>query len=359
VAGCGGGSDGTATVTPPATPPPPSSAFFFQDVTPSGNSVRVGFTTDGRVIESTGVNVLSWQVSGNPRPYGDPVFSRLSNGRWAMTATTAPLDPRGGLALQYHEASCPQVVESAVRVLPNAPSTACEAAPATAMAKTSQVFDAGGSNYLFTMVGAKIYLVRLSDATRGASDLTSICIRKARATTLAELQWGEASMVVDATQAPGVLLSDSAVARRSNGTWVLFLKGFPSGLACPGGSLCELCARAIYRTTSNDLVTWSALEKLVEPASIPDASNAADGTVWLYWQDFGPACAAQNLALAQRAPIMGVPELANGALGTIVTVTLAGEAAQTNPQLHYPTNANPVRLPDAGARASLEACLRQ
>lgn len=219
LAGCGGGSDSSSGTGTPTAPPPPSSAFFFQDVTPSGNAVRAGFTTDGRVVESSGVNVLSWQVFGQAQVYGDPVFSRLSNGRWAMTATTSLQDPRGALALQYHEAQCPRVVDSAVRVLANTQSAACEAASATAMAKTSQVFEADGIRYLFTMVGAKIYLVRLSDATRGASDLTSICIRKSRAATLSELQWGEATVVLDATQVPGLLLSDTGVARRADGTW--------------------------------------------------------------------------------------------------------------------------------------------
>lgn len=41
-----------------------------------------------------------------------------------------------------------------------------------------------------------------------------------------------------------------------------------------------------------------------------------------------------------------------------MTVTFAGEAFETNTQLHYPTNANPVRLPDTAAKSSLEACLR-
>lgn len=359
IAGCGGGdSGGTSGTGSPVAPAGTASAFFYQDVTPNGNSVRGGFTSDGRVVEPAGESVLSWQVFGQTQVYGDPVFSRLSNGRWAMTATTSPQDPRGALALQYHEAQCPRVVDSAVRVLANAPSAACEAASATAMAKTSQVFEADGSRYLFTMVGAKIYLVRLSDATRGASDLASICIRKSRAATLSELQWGEATVVLDATQVPGLLLGDTGVARRADGTWVLFVKGIPVGLACSAGSVCELCTRGVYRTTSRDLINWSAPELIAQAASVPEAHNAADGSVWLYWQDFGPTCAALNLNLAQRAPIRGVQETAGGALGAIVTVTFAGEAFETNAQLHYATNANPVRLPDAAARSSLEACLR-
>lgn len=320
--------------------------------------MRAGFTTDGRIVESTGVNVLSWQALGQAQVYGDPVFSRLSSGRWAMTATTSPQDPRGGLALQYHEAQCPRVVDSAVRILANTQSAACESASATAMAKTSQVFESDGTRYLFTMVRGKIYLVRLSDATRGASDLTSICIRKSRAATLSELQWSEATVVLDATQVPGLLLSDTGVARRADGTWVLVVKGIPTGTGCSAGTVCELCTRGIYRTTSRDLINWSTLELIAQAASVPEAFNAADGTVWMYWQDFGPTCTAQDLSLAARAPIRGVPETAGGALGTSVTITVPGEAFETNTQLHYPTNANPVHLPDAAARTALEACLR-
>ena len=82
-------------------------------------------------------------------------------------------------------------------------------------------------------------------------------------------------MVIDNTVAPGLLLSDTAIARRRDGTWVLFVKGIASSVGCSGGGLCELCARAIYRTTSRDLMTWSALEKMAEPASVPDAAAKA------------------------------------------------------------------------------------
>ena len=116
-------------------------AFLFQDVAPSGNAVRVGYTTNTFTVQTTGVNVLTWQALGQARAYGDPTFSRLSNGRWAMTATTSPQDPRGGQALQYHEAQCPTVEASAVRVIPASTAATCEATGATAMAKTSQVLD--------------------------------------------------------------------------------------------------------------------------------------------------------------------------------------------------------------------------
>src|SRR6185369_2854451 len=129
-------------------------------------------------------------------------------------------------------------------------------------------------------------------------------------------------------------VSDVAIARRRDATWVLFVKGIALPAGCQAGQLCELCARSIYRTTSADLITWSPLEKMVEQASVPDAGVDADGDVRLYWQNFAPACAAQNLQLSARAPITGAAEQANGALSTTVNVTFPAEAFEANAQLH-------------------------
>lgn len=365
LAGCGGGGGGTPAPTgtgmitvPPATVA--GNAFFYQDVAPTGNAVRAGHTTDGRNITSYLTSVLTWQVIVPNGPiYGDPVISRLSNGRWVMTAGTVDGDTRGANALMIQESSCPTVSQASVKVLNRSTGATCEPGGGTSMAKTSQVFEANGSRYLFGMMNSKIMLVRLTDATRSIADLTSICVRRTRAATLADLGWGEATVVVDGTQAPGLLLSDTGIARRRDGTWVLFVKGIASGLGCAGGNLCELCARAIYRTTSSDLINWTPVEKMVEPASVPDAGNAADGTVWLYWQDFAPACAAQNLQLAARAPIRMAAEGANSALGTSAPITIPAETFETNTNLHYPTNGNPVLLPDAAAKAAFDACFNR
>lgn len=357
---CGGNrSAGPPTTRPSATTAAsPGSAFFYQDVTPSGNAVRVGFTSDQRVIDPYGVSVLTWQVlGGQTRIYGDPVFSRLSSGRWAMTAWSGPDDPRGGLALMYHESECPQVTDSAVRVIGASAAESCEPLSALVMAKTSQVFEVDGSNYVLAMNGARVMLVRLNDASGSPIQLASICVRRSRAASLAQLQAGEATVVIDDTLAPGLLLSDAGIARRRDGTWVLFIKGISSSVGCSGGGLCELCARSVYRSTSRDLLTWSALEKIVERASVPEAFTAPDGSVWLYWQSFAAACEAQDLSLAQRAPILGAPETAGGPFGAPVTVSFKGEPFETDTRLHYPTNANPVLLPSALAKASLESCL--
>jgi hypothetical protein len=37
-------------------------------------------------------------------------------------------------------------------------------------------------------------------------------------------------------------------------------------------------------------------------------------------------------------------------------VSFLREAFETDSRLHYPTNANPVRLPDAAAKTALDAC---
>jgi hypothetical protein len=363
VAGCGGGGGGSSATTTTLPPAPVAAAivtgnaFFYQDVAPTGNAVRAGFTTDGHSITSYLTSVLTWQVIVPNGPiYGDPVISRLSTGRWLMTAGTVDNDPRGANALMIQESTCPTVSQAAVRVLNRSTAATCEATGGLSMAKTSQAFNVNGSQYIFGMADAKIMLMRLTDATHSTADLTSICVRRTRAANFAALNWGEATIVIDSAQAPGLLLSDSGIARRRDGTWVLFVKGIASNVGCSGGNLCELCARAIYRSTSQDLITWTTLEKMVEPASVPDAGNSTDGTVWLYWQDFAPACAAQNLQLAARAPIRFATETSTGALSASTPITIPAETFEANTNLHYATNGNPVLLPDTAAKTAFDAC---
>lgn len=173
---------------------------------------------------------------------------------------------------------------------------------------------------------------------------------------LKELAWGEATLVLGEAAANGHLLSDTGIARRKDGTWTLYVKGVPTSLGCAGGSLCELCGRSIFRTTSTDLITWSALVKMVDKSSIPEATNYLDGSAWLYWQDFTPTCAAQDLMAAARAPISGAFEQEGGTLSSTVTVSFPKEAFETGTTLHYPTNANPIALPTKEAKAAFDAC---
>ena len=362
LAACSGGGGSTSTPPPPPPPvaaSPPGNAFFYQDVGLGGiNSVRVGFTTDGRTVQSYGANLMSWQaLRGQTMIYGDAVVSRLSNGRWVMTAGTGIDDPRGAAGIMYHESQCPRVVDAAVKVLNPSRAATCDASvPTATAAKVSQVFEVGGASHLFTAANGRIYVVKLADATRAASELSSICFRTTPVSRIADLPWGEATAVIDSRITGDLFVSDVAVARRRDGTWVLFAKGVALPAGCQSGQLCELCARSIYRTTSSDLITWTALERVVDRASVPDAGVDPDGNVRLYWQNFAPACAAQDLQLAARAPITGAAEQANGSLGAPANVTFQGEAFESNTQLHYPTNGNPVLLPDAAAKSAFDAC---
>lgn len=366
VIACGGGGELSSA---PASAAPPgsgtdatagSTAFFYQDVGPASNSVRAGSTSDGATVTPFNRNVLEWQPRGAAvQNVGDPTYSRLPSGRWVVTAWSAPDHPSGGASLLIAEADCPQTTTTAARAVRAGVGGACGAIGALAMAKTSQVFAAEGGLFLFTMSGARIYLLRVGDANGSTSSLTAACVRS-RPSALSALTTGDAVQVIDDTLADGLLLSDTGIARRADGTWVLFVKGISAvdARSCAGAAgLCELCARSIYRTTSRDLLVWSALEKVADQASVPDAATFADGTVRLYWQDFGPACRAQDLRLAERAPIQGAAEDSSGRLGTPRAVSFSGEAFETNAALHYPTNANPVGLPDSAARSSLQACV--
>jgi hypothetical protein len=333
-------------------------AFFYQDVAPGGSSVKAGSTTDGKIIDTSGISFLTWQPVGRlTLSFGDPVFSRLANGRWTMTAGTGSEDPRGDAQLLYYEGACPKVDESAIRVIPPSSSAACVSTRAGLIGKTTEMFSADGGQYVFSTSELGVRLIKLADATRSAADVASICHRRVAARSLAELSVGEATIVIEPSATPGLRLSDTALARRRDGTWVLFVKGYPTSATCQSASVCELCARSIYRTTSRDLITWSAVEKLVDQASVPEASTFPDGSVAVYWQSFQETCAAQNIDLAARAPIRMAFETDSGSLGPATAISFPKEAFETNRLLHYPTNANPILLPDANAVTALTACL--
>lgn len=353
----------TESEAPPADATTVPMAYFYQYVgLDHVNDVRAGLTADGALIDSLGVKVMEWTqpIMGAPTTgsvYGDPVFSRLANGRWAMTARSTENDPKGGSLLMVHEADCPQVVDDDVRHLKPVSGAGCAPFANSNMGKTSQIFSSGDDSYLFLMSGGDVYLVHVGDADKSVADLAGVCFRTTAATSLAELAVGEATRIIDHTAA-GLLLSDTGIARRADGTWVLFVKGIVSDPNCPGGSgLCELCARSVYRLTSSDLITWSSPEKVVEQGSIPEAASDGAGRVWLYWQDFSLACAADDLQLAARAPISGAYEEATGDLSAPVTVSFPEESFEAaDSKEHYATNGNPVHLPSLAAQTAFEAC---
>jgi hypothetical protein len=96
--------------------------------------------------------------------------------------------------------------------------------------------------------------------------------------------------------------------------------------------------------------------KLVDKASVPEAVNYPDGSLWLYWQTFTPACEAQDLMVAGRAPISGAFEQADGTLSSVSTVSIPKEAFEADTTKHYATNGNPVALPSTEAKAAFDAC---
>lgn len=334
------------------------SAFFYQDVGQNTNNNRIGTTADGKVVDIYNFDALKTTKGTSKVSYGDPTFMRLSNGRWAMTAWTGFEDPHGSGQIMYYEGACPKVVEADVKVWSAKTATGCKNAKSVTSGKTSQLFDVNGSNYVFSAMEGELYLTRLTDGTHAATDIQSLCVRETAPTKFDDLAWGESMLVMSKTLATGLLLSDSGIARRADGTWVVFVKGYPTSAGCTGTGLCELCARGIYRSTSKDLLTWTAPVRMVDKASVPDSTTYPDGSVWIYWQDFTEACTAQDEQLAVRAAISGAYELADLTLSTRVNVTFPKEPFQTDTKLHFPTNGNPVALPNTAAKAALDACVK-
>lgn len=347
-------------------------AFFYQYVGAikkdvGENGVSLGLTTDGKIVNSTGLNVLDWPVyfnreetaddSNASQSYGDPVYSLLSNGNWAITSWSAGADPRGAGFLLYHESTCPTVDDDAVVAIGPSSESDCQDVRSLTIGKTSQIFDVDGENYVFHSTGGDIFLARITDGNKTTSDLASMCVLENPVSEFSDLGYGESTQVLDGSD-NGLLFSDTAIAQRTDGTWVLFVKGVAPDPSCKQGALCELCGRSIYRTTSEDLISWSALEEVVEEASVPEAYTNVDGTVWLYHQDFSDACAADDINLALIAPIAGrYEEEETFDLSDPIRVEFPDEAFQTNSKMHYATNGNPVTLPDEEAIEALEACI--
>lgn len=343
-------------------------AFFYQNVGKmidgNGlNSVRAGTCSDGLTVNGSGEDVLDWNVAmdrSQMESYGDPVFSRLSDGSWAITSWSGAEDPRGAGYLLYQESACPLVDDDNVIAIGPSSEKGCVQSQnkKLTMAKSSQVFAGENGNYVFHMIGGEIYLAQLSDATHSAMDLESMCVLETPVESLTDLSYGESTKVFSEEEADGLMLSDTAIAQRSDGTWVLFVKGIQLDQSCKTGELCELCGRSVYRTTSTDLIQWSEVEKVVSEASIPEAVTTVDGTVWLYWQDFSNACAEEDLMMAAVAPISGAYEMPDTyELSTPEQVRFPDEEFETNSKMHYATNGNPVALPDEAAVKAFEACM--
>lgn len=340
----------------------PALAFIYQNVGDfkdgaSEIAIRLGISVDGETVQSYGRDVLTWTVSSTVKDsYGDPVMSRLSDGNWAMTAWTGMDDSRGAGILLYHESACPFVEDEDVIVITPSNAAGCSNTRSLTGGKSSQVFEADDGNYVFHMISGEVYLAHLSDPTHSALDLETMCVLESTVSELSDLNWGESTRILSKDET-GLLLSDTAIARRADGTWVLFAKGREQDNDCAENSVCELCHRSIYRTTSMDLIHWSELEEVVGEASVPEATQTVDGTVWVYWQDFDAVCEQSDMKVSSRAPISGAYEMEGSyELSEPVQVSFPDEDFETNKNIHYATNANPVMLPDVDAQEAYEAC---
>ncbi len=323
---------------------PARMAFFYQTVGNEDNAVMAGSTLDGFEIDSAGFTSIAWEgpmVADNR--YSDPVVSRMPDGTWTVTSRSAPTDSHGAHLLMYSENSCPEFPEiddPNIHYLSALEGSECITQTRTLMAKTSQVFEADGEWYVFHAVESELWLAHLGNAEQRPTELAGLCF-----VDNDELPAVGQTERIYSDQAEGWLISDAAISRRTDGTWVLFIKGIEDGLCDTNGGLCELCGRQIFRTTSEDLVEWTALESVMTQASIPESTVDADGRVWLYWQDFTPACDAQDLFLANRAPISGAYEDAVGDLTSEGFVSFPEETFERDTNQHYATNSNPVRVP--------------
>ncbi len=336
-------------------------AYFYQTVGQmhggeGENAVRIGACADGKTVRTDGIDAMTWKQGANIQVgYGDPVFSYLPSGRWAMTARSRGEDPRGASQLLYYEGTCPFVDDSQVVALNTSTAKGCTPIQRTLMSKTSQIFEHQGESYLFQLMDSSLYLTHIGSPGKSTRELDGLCAMSS-VKKLSELDLGDSVKVFSKSQDKDLRVSDSAVGRRTDGTWVLFVKALPKNSTCEQASICELCSRSVYRATSKDLLTWSALEEVVQEASVPEAMTAPDGKVWLYWQDFSAACDADDGSLGTVAPIRAAYEQGSG-LSTPTTVSFPDETFEGNDEVHYATNGNPVALPDAQALAALQACM--
>lgn len=337
-------------------------AFFYQNVGNmqdgrGENATRVGFTEDGIRVSGAGQDVLAFTaLGGGTDSPGDPTFSHLAHGNWAVTAWTNPDHPMGVGQLMYYESSCPMASPSDFHIISPSSDPGCFHSQSLTGGKTSQIVADGEDEYVTQNIAGEIYLTHLADATHSAMDLETLCVLQDGIAVLSDLDYGSSVKILSRDDAGGILLSDTAFARRTDGTWVLFVKGIASDTGCTPNTLCELCQRGIYRTTSDDLIHWSALERVVDEASVPDAYTGADGNVWLYWQDFSDVCAEQDQHIAVRAPLAAAYETdGDFSLSSPERVVFMDEPFEEDESLHYATNANPILLNTSDADA-LEAC---
>lgn len=275
-----------------------------------------------------------------------------------MTAWRMSGDKNGSRSLVLYQGSCPFVQDAATVALGASKAKGCAAVQGPLDGKTSQVFDVNGEGYTLVSVHNEIHLVHITSPGKSAADLDGICVGEKPVSAVSSLAFGSSAPIIRTADNGGLLLSDTAIGRRADGTWVLFAKGFPQNQSCQKDSMCELCARGIYRTTSTDLIHWSDFEQVVKQGSVPEAVTTGDGTVWLYWQDFTETCASGNVQNGATSPVSGAYELPGTyALSEPIEVEFSGGSQLNDGLNHPPTNGNPIYLPDARAVAALDKCV--
>lgn len=312
------------------------------------NGIRSGITNDGILIHTPSDYWVAWNPFGaredDPEStlpqMEDPVFSQTSDGRFHLTASAGRTTTEQG-NITTGSAQCPLIKE--VQTL--SADECDETTQPLAIGKRSTIFETNGNRHIiFQGHKQEIKIANLGPAD-GSALPTSICSTQTRVDTIDELKPGQFSSIELANAGTNLVFSDMAIAQRTNNEWVLFAKGIRQEQiqATKTGDLIEECERGIYRLTSNDLLTWTAPEQVLTSVSLPETYTDASGRVWLYWMDFSQACenGSKNF---NRAPIMTAWENNDFTLADPVQVRFADELFESEEQLHYATNANPINL---------------
>jgi hypothetical protein len=335
-----------------------TTAFFYQDVGPMSdnvghNSVRAGTTSDGIRVSGSEREMFDWYFGTGYVGYGDPVVSLLPSGNWALTARTNHDGNGFGTErnMYYGESACPSFAPENVHEITPSSAEGCSPTETLTGGKTSEIFTFNEEQYVLHMSNGGVRLAKIGDATHSTKELDEICVLEQQVESVDDLNIGDSTLIIFDEDR---FVSDTGIARREDGTWVVFVKGIAKDAQCEPNTLCELCGRSIYRTTSTDLISWTPLELVVEQASVPEAYTAPDGKVWVYWQDFSDVCAEEDQKLAAISPISGAYETDDSfTLSAPERVVFSDETFAG----HYPTNANPVALRTGVVREAFAACI--
>lgn len=322
-------------------------AYFYQYVGINAggyNAIRAGISEDFENVHFQNLTTIIWESGKENLGFGDPVWSLLPNKNWAFTAWRDPEDASGSKGLLYFDSPCPVVEKDEVKNIQSyRAKSGCVSNFNLTSGKTSQVLEHNGNTYVFHATGKDVFLAQLSDATNKAMDLDSLCVLETAVSDISSLSYGQTTKVFHNDT---LFISDAAYAKRSDGTWVLFMKCINSTVKFDEASFDELCARKVYRSTSTDLINWSGLELAADSCSVPEATVTADGRVWLHYQDFSKACKTEDPADAAIAPISAIYELDDYSMSSPMKMIFTDDSFEYDESEHYATNGNPVFVDD-------------